>query len=855
MRRITCLIVSLLLNAFFAFSQTSGTQLPVLDYTDPKEYYIADIKVTGVKYLDTRALISLSGLAVGKKIKVPGDDMTRVLDKYWKHGLFSDVKLLTPKIEGDSIWLEIALKERPRLTKFTITGVKKGEVKDLTEKLAIKDGTQITDNLITIIVSTIQKHYREKGYWNCKVKMIQTKDTLSANKVFLVANITKGKKVKVASIEFEGNDQFTDKRLRRTFKKTHQKSINIFHATKFIEAEYKEDKNKLEEFYSKNGYRDYRFLSDSITVISENRIALKIKIHEGNQYHFRKITWIGNTKYSSDLLNSMLKMKAGDIYDVVSMEKRLFSDDDAVFLLYQDNGYLFSHIDPVETSIENDSVDIEMRVVEGPQATIKNIVISGNTKTNEHVARRELYTYPGQLYSRTDIVNSVRQLAQLGHFDPEKIVPQPIPNESDGTVDIQYKLEEKPNDQLELSGGWGGNMLVGTLGLRFNNFSARNIFNPKAWRPVPSGDGQSLSLRAQTNGSYYKAYSLSFTEPWLGGRKPNALSVDLYHTVQYPGKTSIYQTSSSSFKVTGMSVGLTRRLTWPDRNFSLSNSVSLQNYSLSNWSYGDFIFNDGTSKNLSFKTVFMRNTVDQPIYPRSGSQFALGLQITPPYSLLRKTEFWKLPIAQRHNLSDEEVYKREQAAKYKWIEYHKWTFKGTWYNELAKNLVLSFNSQLGYLGYFNTKLGNSPFEGFTLGGDGLAGYNLYGKETVGLRGYENESLTPLITSPYYNNGVLQYKTTAVANVYDKLTIELRYPITLQPQATIYGLVFVEGGNSWYNLKEFNPFMIKRSAGVGIRAYLAMFGLLGVDWGYGFDPVQGGTSPSRGQVHFVMGQQF
>ena len=866
----TFIYIALIINSLNSFSQTpSTTPTSVIDYSDPKEYKIAGVQVSGIQFLDKNALISMSGLVVGRKITVPGDEIAKLVEKYWAQGLFSDVKIMASQIKGDSIWLDIQLKEHPRLAKLTIKGVKKGNIDDLKEKISLKPGAQVNDNVLNNIKTIIAKFYKEKGFWNVKTTITQVVDTASKNRVYLNVDIKRGKKVKISSIAFDGNEKFSDRRLRKTLKKTKQKSLNFFKSKKYVEANYKEDKIKLAEFYAKNGYRDYMFISDSITQISTNRIKLNIKVHEGHQFHLRNVRWVGNTKYPDEYLNRVLMMKKGDVYDLVALDKRITSDEDAVHAIYQDNGYLFSTIDPVESKIENDSVDLEVHIVEGRQATIKNIIITGNTKTNEHVARRELDTYPGQLFSRSSIISSVRRLGQLGYFNAEKIVPTPIPNVSDGTVDIKYALEEKANDQLEVSGGWGGNMLVGTIGLRFSNFSARNIFNRKAWRPVPSGDGQSLSLRAQTNGSYYKAFQMSFTEPWFGGKKPNSFSFSLYHTVQSTPSTSITSVSDKNFKVTGGSIGLGRRLQWPDRLFTLYNELAFQNYKLSNWS-GYFTFDNGSSKIVSLKIALQRNSTDQQIYPRVGSSFLLSLQLTPPYSLFRKNEFWKLgPTdlfmttaaaqntsayltatneATRQDVVARAINNEEQASKYNWIEYHKWSYKGTWYYSIIGDMVLSFNSQFGYLGFYNRKLGYSPFEGYSLGGDGMAGYSLYGKEIVGLRGYQNESLTP----PSRDANSQQF---SIANIYTKVSLELRYPIMLQQSATVYGLVFAEGGNAATSFEQFNPFVMKRSAGFGIRAFLPMFGLLGIDWGYGFDNVPWAPGANKGNFHFVMGQQF
>jgi outer membrane protein insertion porin family len=864
------------INSVLIFSQASNTAIPVIDYTDPKEYIIAGVKASGVQYLDTKVLVSMSGFVIGRKIMVPSDEITKVVDKFWSQGLFSDVKIVASEIKGDSIWLDIQLKERPRLTELTIKGVKKGDIDDLKEKIVLKPGAQVNDNALNNIRTIISKFYKEKGYWNVKINIEQEKDTVSPNRAYVHVEIKKGKKVKIALIDFNGNEKFSEKRLHRVLKKTKQISFNIFKSKKYVETNYKEDKEKLADFYAKNGYRDYQFVSDSISIISENRIALHINIHEGNQYHIRNIRWVGNTKYPDEILNKILMLKKGDVYDLVTLDKRINRDDDAVHSVYLDNGYLFSSVEPMEAKIESDSVDLEIQIIEGRQATIKNIIITGNTKTNEHVVRRELDTYPGQLFSRTDIVNSVRRLGQLGHFNAEKIEPVPIPNQSDGTVDIKYNLEEKANDQLEVSGGWGGRMLVGTLGLKFNNFSARNIFNPRAWRPVPSGDGQAFSLRAQTNGSYYKAYSLSFTEPWFGGKKPNSFTFSLYHTVQNSTQSTLFAASNQFFKVSGASIGLGKRLQWPDRYFNLYNELSFQNYKLENWQ-GYFLFNNGSSRNFSFKIALSRNSTDQVIYPRSGSSFTIGLQVTPPYSLLKKSNFWLLSSGEKaaittnvvtttsnwneysdsyqEGLINAKIYEQEQINRYKWIEYHKWTYKGTLYYQLVKDLVLTFNSQFGYLGYFNRSLGYSPFEGFSLGGDGYTGYSLYGKETVGLRGYQNETVTPSVPTTYYSGGQKNISYTNVANIYSKVTMELRYPVTLQPSATIYGLVFLEGGNSWSKFENYNPFLLRRSAGIGVRAFLPMFGMLGIDWGYGFDEIPGRPGVNKGNFHFVMGQQF
>lgn len=605
-------------------------------------------------------------------------------------------------------------------------------------------------------------------------------------------------------------------------KNTKRRDWNIFKASKFIESDFEDDKLKLIEFYNENGYRDAKITGDTIFPTVENRIGIKLFLEEGPQYFYRSIKWVGNTKLPDEALDEVLGIKEGDIYDKTLLNERLFIDENSISTIYMDDGYLFFNLDPVEVRAENDSIDIEMRIFEGDQATINNIFIVGNTKTHESVIRRELYSKPGDLFSKTNITRSIRELANLGHFDPEKLDIRPIPNMADGTVDLRYIVEEKANDQLEVSGGWGANMFVGTVGVKFSNFSIQRIFDKKAWRPIPSGDSQTLSLRAQTNGSYYKAFSLTFVEPWLGGKKPTNFTVSVYHTIQNTGSI-FYQSTDQNMKVTGGAIGIGTRLKVPDDYFTFYNELSIQNYNLNNWT-GYFIFSNGQSNNFSYKASLSRNSVDQLIYPRRGSNFSFTLQLTPPYSLINGKDYSQITS------SDE---------KYKWIEYHKWTGKVQWYQALWDDLVLYTGAQFGYLGYYNKDIGYSPFEGFVLGGDGMSGYNVYGRETIGLRGYVNESLTAGYSS----------------NIYEKFTTEIRYPLTLQPQAAIYLLGFLEAGNSWYEFNSFKPFNIHRSAGVGVRLFLPMIGMLGVDWGYGFDKVLGNDDAHKGHFHFQIGMPF
>ena len=809
------------------FSLAVNSQSSPFSYNNPEEYTLKGITVSGIKFLDPNVITSISGLYVGDVISIPGETVTNAINKLWDQGLFSDVKITASKIEGNDIYLDIFLQELPRISAIEFEGVKKSEDKDLRELIKLRIGGQATDNVLDNAKRLIKNHYKSKAYLNSSIDIQQQADTAMANGVRLKFVIDKGPKVRISDIVFKGNSEVNDRKLRRAMKNTKRRDLNIFKASKYIEKDYEEDMVTLIDYYNKNGYRDAQVVKDSIYDINEKRIGITITVEEGPKYFYRNISWVGNSKLPDEALDQILGINKGDVYDSELLDERLFIEDNSIATTYMDDGYLFFNLDPVEVRVENDSIDLEMRIFEGEQATINKINILGNTKTHEHVIRRELFSKPGELFSKTKITRSIRELANLGHFDPEKLDVRPIPNPADGTVDLTFIVEEKANDQLEISGGWGANMFVGTVGIRFSNFSIGRVFDKKAWRPVPSGDSQTLSLRAQTNGSYYKAFSMSFVEPWLGGKKPTNLTLSVYHTIQnYPG-TYIYQTSDQSMKVTGGAIGIGTRLKWPDDWFTFYNEISYQNYNLKNWT-GYFIFADGQSNNFSYKAALSRNSISQPIFPRNGSNFNLTLQITPPYSLLSGKDFSKVT---------------ESTEKYKWIEYHKWTGKAQWYQNLAGDLVLFTGAQFGYLGYYNPDIGYSPFEGFDVGGDGMSGYNLYGRETIGLRGYGNGSLTPLVGN------------VRVSNIYTKYTVELRYPITLQPQAAIYLLTFLEAGNAWYEFRTLNPFNVHRSAGVGARLFLPMIGMLGVDWGYGFDQIPHNPTAHKGQFHFVIGQNF
>ncbi|MGL4907901.1 MAG: outer membrane protein assembly factor BamA, partial [Bacteroidales bacterium] len=774
MNRIAFIVSFVLLSQVLLAKSVPDSALSFTkNYTTPQKYVLADITVSGVKYYSTDQIINISGLSVGDTIAIPSDITSQAIKKLWENGLFSDVKLSVRKIEGQHIYLDIYLHERPRIMSYDIIGIKKGDKEDIQQALQIRRGMDYSDYFKNNAENSIKRFYFEKGYKNVEVNTIITPDSSIGNGIRVVFKIDRKARVRVAEIEFEGNIIEPSSKLRGAMKEIHRKRwYSFWQSTKYIESKLEEDKKHILDYYNERGYRDAKILSDSIWAINPKRIGLKVRIFEGKKYYIRNLNWVGNTRYPSEALNNIVRIEKGDVYDKVALEKYLHTEDNSVSTIYMDDGYLFFNVQPVEVAISDDSVDLEMRIYEGKQATISNILIEGNVKTNEHVIRREIWTRPGDLFSKTQIVRSIRDLAQMGHFDPEKLEPRLSPNPADETVDITYVVEEKPNDQIELSGGWGSGMFVGTIGLKLTNFSVKGIFDKEAWKPLPSGDNQTVTIRGQTNGSYYKALSLGFTEPWFGGKKPQSLSVSGYYTHQ-SNSSYFYDAGTSNMQVLGASVGLGQRLKWPDNYFTLYTSIDYQRYTLKDWT-GQFIFTDGVANNFSVKILLGRNSTDQPIYPRKGSEIAIGLQFTPPYSLFNNKNY------NDAGMTDQE--------RYRWIEYHKWTFRTTWFGTVVGDMVLALKAQFGYLGHYNSSLGSSPFEGFDLGGDGMSGYNLYGIEMIGLRGYSNSSLTP------YNNGA------QMANVYDKFTVELRYPFILSPQSTIYGLAFLEAGNAWTSIK-------------------------------------------------------
>ncbi|MCF8297856.1 MAG: outer membrane protein assembly factor BamA [Saprospiraceae bacterium] len=823
------ILFSLLLSNLSA--QISVGDKSVFDYSNPKEYEIGGITVSGIKYLDNNVLIMLSGLTVGDKIKIPGEEITSAIKKLWKQGLFENINISATKIQGDYIFLDIHLEERPRLAKFSFEGIKKSEADNIREEINLTRGEVVTENVILRTTSIIKNHFVDKGYLNVEVNIRQEKDTTLLNNIILFININKHSKVKVNAINIAGNENITDQKLKKTLKETKEKKLyRFFKASRYIESDYKDDKIKLLDKYNQLGYRDARIISDSVYKSNNKRVNIDITIEEGSKYYFRNIKWVGNTKYPSDVLSKILGVKRGDVYNQKVLDANLYMNLEGqdVSSLYMDDGYLFFNLTPVEVLVENDSIDLEIRIYEGKQAIVRKVTIKGNTRTNDHVILREIRTKPGQLFNRSDIIRTQRELAQLRYFDQEKLGVNPKPNPADGTVDIEYVVEETSQDQIELSGGWGMGRVVGTLGLSFNNFSMNNFFKKNSWRPLPSGDGQKLSIRAQSNGAYFQSYNASFTEPWLGGKKPNALSVSIYHSVQTNGYPKS-DANRQSIKIYGATVGLGKRLQWPDDYFTLYQGVTIQKYDLDNY-YSTFAFNNGSSNNLSYSAVLSRNSINQPIFPEFGSEISFSGQITPPYSLLSGKDY--------STMSDND--------KFKWIEYHKWKFNAAWYIPLignktgktVRNLVLSTRTKFGFIGSYNDDIGVAPFERFYLGGDGLTGYNIDGRELIGLRGYGNNTLTPRSSVGYVGGAV-----------YNKYTFELRYPISLNPMATVFVMGFAEAGNAWSSFQEFNPFDIKRSAGFGVRIYLPMFGVLGLDWGYGFDEIPGVTNANKGQFHF------
>jgi len=874
MKKIFGIVLILLIMIFTpGFSQVQlGEEIVSVDYANPQTYEIGGITVSGIKYLDNNVMIMLSGLKIGDKITIPGDDIPKAINKLWDQGLFSNVIISAIGRLENSIFLNIELEERSRLSKFSFHGIKRAAADNIREKLMLTRGDVVNNNLIVSSKNIIQNYYTDKGFLDTQIDIKQIVDTASANGVELVFEIQKSRKIRIKSINVKGNENLSLAKIKNSLKDTKEKSVvkpfynldillleiikkavrmdvigfydvfkdysvenlkfRIFKSSKYIENDFREDIINIINKYNKLGFRDAIIVRDSVYRNKDGYINIDITVDEGNKYYFRNINWVGNTKYTSEQLDAVLRIQKGDVYNQELLETNLTFNPNGmdVSSLYLDDGYLFFSAQPIEVKVDNDSIDLEIRIREGDQASINKVSIRGNTRTNDHVVLRELRTRPGQLFSRSDIIRTTRELAQLKFFNAETITPNVNPDPASGTVDVDYSVEETSADQIELSGGWGYGRIIGTLGLSFNNFSMRNFFKGKAWRPIPTGDGQKLTLRMQTYGKGYFSYSVSFVEPWLGGKKPNALSLSFYHSL-YSNGVDRGSESRMSFVINGLSVGLGKRLQWPDDFFTLYQGLSFQKYDLDNYSnilsVGD---GSGTYNNLSYNISISRNSISAPIYPRYGSELSLSIELSPPYSLFNNNDY--------SVMNDED--------KYKWMEYHKWKFKASWFLELYEKLVLSTRVQFGFLGSYNSNIGVIPFERFYLGGDGLSGYNNFdGREIIAMRGYANESVTPM----YYQDKNIG------GTIYNKYTFELRYPLSLNPSATIYALAFLEAGNSWLNFKTFDPFSVKRAAGVGVRVFLPMFGVLGLDYGYGFDEIPGLPEANKGQFHFSINQSL
>jgi len=865
---------------------TKTTTTDNVDYSrPPKEVIIGDIQVKGLETLDMNAIISLSGLKIGDNIKIPGDEITNVIKKLMRNGIIEDISISYKPMEGDEVTIIIKVVERPRLTRYSFEGVTSTQKTELSEEVELIRGRVLTDALLKNSEMSVRRYFVEKGYLNTEVNIETKDDSLITNGVQMVINVVKKNKVKINKINIYGNESFEASRIKKKMKKSNEfvrfhlvrdmvntvtetspsdlvdffteredltmkevkeylssaVKLNIFSTSKFIEEEYQEDKNLLIAFYNSKGYRDAEIISDSVYFVDKNMINIDITVDEGSRYYFGDISWTGNYVYPDTLLNKVFAIQKGDVYDLELVQKKLQFDPTGtdISAIYMDNGYLFFNVVPVETRIENDTIDLEMRIYEGEQATIKDIIISGNDRTYDHVIRREIRTLPGQYFNRSALIRTQRELSQLGYFDPEAIGINPIPNPVDGTVDIEYSLVERPSDQIELSGGWGGlTGFVGTVGIVFNNFSIKNIPKLENWRPLPIGDGQKLSVRVQSNGPSFQNYSLSFTEPWLGGKKPNSLTVSLNRSVQKPNdrlnrfyeRAGFNSFNRGTFILNGATVSYGRRLEKPDDFFTLTHSVSYMQYFLDQFSFARGI-SDGSYNNLTFNTTLARNSIDNPMFPRTGSSLSLSLSVTPPYSMFRNN------VA---DLPDDEKFRN--------LEFHKWMFDAKHYIKVAGDLVLEAKAHMGFIGAYNQDLGVGPFERFVMGGSGLAGTQgqfILGSDIISMRGYDDNSLTP--TDPLTQD--------FGGTVYNKIGLELRYPLSLKPAATIYVLGFADAGNNWLSFKDYDPFNMFRTAGIGARIFMPAFGLLGIDWGVAFDNQIGNLTPRQQTFQFTMGQQF
>jgi len=835
----------------------------------PKTLVLGGINVSGIEGYEDYMLAGISGLSVGQEIMVPGNEITDAVKRYWRHGLFSDVKISADSIVGDKIYLHVSLAMRPRVSVINYVGLKKSEREDMENKLGLLKGAQITPNMIDRAKILAKRYFDDKGFKNADIEVRQRDDVSNKNQVILDVIIDKKEKMKVRDIIIEGNAQLPSSKIKGgflrkgAFAKTHEagKLSTLFKAKKFTPERWAADKKKLIEKYNELGFRDATILEDTVWNADEKHVDIHIKVDEGKKYYLRNVTWVGNTVYSTDYLNALLGMKKGDVYDQKLLNKRLTEDEDAVGNQYWNHGYLFYNLQPTEVNIVGDSIDLEMRIVEGQQAHLNKVRINGNDRLYENVVRRELRTKPGDLFSKEALQRSARELATMGHFDAEKVSPDVRPNYEDGTVDINWNLEQKSNDQIEFSLGWGQTGLIGKIGLKLNNFSMRNLFGKNKERRglLPIGDGETLSLGAQTNGKYYQSYNASYSTAWLGGKRPLQFNVSVFYSKQTGVSSNYYNNSSryayynslngygSSYynnyenyydpnqyiQMLGASVGWGKRLRWPDDYFVLSMDLSYTRYMLKNWRY--FIMSNGNANNINLGLTLSRNSTDNPMFPRKGSEFMASVSVTPPWSKWDGKDYRNLA-----NDPKSPTFAKEQQEKYRWVEYHKWKFKSKTYTALSggqKCFVLMSRIEFGLLGSYNSYK-KSPFETYYMGGDGMSGYSTgYAEETIGLRGYENGSLTPYGAEGY---------------AYTRMALELRYPFMLG-NTTIYGLGFAEAGNAWADTRKFNPLQLKRSAGLGVRIFLPMVGLMGIDWAYGFDKVYGTKGGS--QFHFILGQEF
>ena len=838
--------VALVLFAlFFSFNANAQSQNDSIlssnaTFEKGKEYILGGISVTGLIKFSEETVKVFTGLRNGQAIKLPGDKLTSAIKKLYESKQFSNVDVYLAKLDGNTVYLQFDVQELPMLKEVTLVGIKKAKAKELLKEAELKEGAMVTDNLLVTTRNYFTKKYTDKGFLKTKVNLDTRKDSSDVNVVNMSVFIDKGSKIKINAINFTGNKTLTDKTLRKAMRNTKKKFLGRFwKGSKYIEEEYQEDLESILDKYSREGFRDARILSEGISWNENNTIDVNIELEEGKQYRFADIVFVGNKEYTNEELNKVLRIDKGDIYNGAVLKERVKGDgsptSEDLSTLYQDSGFLFSQVNAVETKVENDAITVEIRIREDDKAKIQKVTVSGNDKTNDHVIFRELRVKPGDLFSRSNIIRSIREIGQLGFFD-QNVTPDVVPDYNNKTADINFNVVEKGGSQIELQGGYGGGAFIGTLGLSFNNFSIKNIFKKEAYTPLPMGDGQSLSLRLQSSRTF-NTYSFSFTEPWLGGRKPKSLSFSVYSSTQFQLNPQTFQVDRDrSLGIVGASIGLGQRLKWPDDYFQLSQTISYQSFNLDNYGFrvGANILNNGTLNNLSYSASITRNSAGPSlIFPTYGSEFSFGVKATLPYSLINNKNYDIAP-----GLSQEET-NIQIAEKYKWLEYYKLSAKGKWYTSFTDKLVLMTNAELGFLGYYNADVGLSPFERYFVGGDGIAVFQLDGREVVGLRGYENNQLSPL----------------EGGSIYNKFQLELRYSITDAPSASIYTLGFLEAGNSYDNFQTFNPFELKRSAGVGVRIFMPAFGLLGIDFAHGFDPLPGFTEKSGWQTHFIIGRQF